>query len=90
MFYLSHVKYFDGYKEEELILDKEYTISAIEELIVNGKGDFRNILSWYQPKNLNCEYGDIKDIIQTFLKVQKTVDVKKYKDDNNPKIKYIL
>ena len=90
MFYLSHVKYFDGYKEEEIIPDKDYSISAIEELIVNGKSDFRNVLSWYKQKELNCDYGDIKDLIETYLKAQKSLDVRKYKDDSNPKIKFIL
>ena len=89
-YYLSHLKYFDGYKEEEIIPDKEYTISTIEELIVNGKSDFRDILSWYKPKDLKCDYGDIRDLIETYLKAVKTVDVRKYKDENNPKINFIL
>ena len=89
-FYLSQVKYFDGYKEEEIIPDKDYTISAIEELIVNGKGDFKNVLSWYKPQELKCDYGSIQELIEIYLKAQKTVDVRKYKDENNPKIKFIL
>ena len=89
-FYLSQVKYFDGYKEEEIIPDKDYTISAIEELIVNGKGDFKNVLSWYKPQELNCDYVSIQELIEIYLKAQKTVDVRKYKDENNPKIKFIL
>jgi 2',3'-cyclic-nucleotide 2'-phosphodiesterase (5'-nucleotidase family) len=87
--YLSQLKYFDGYKEEEIIPDKEYTISAIEELIVNGKGDFKNVLSWYTPDKLNCD-GDIVDLVEAYLKALKTVDVRKFKDENNPKIKFIL
>jgi 2',3'-cyclic-nucleotide 2'-phosphodiesterase (5'-nucleotidase family) len=89
-FYISQVKYFDGYKEEEIIPDKDYTISAIEELIVNGKGDFKNVLSWYKPQELKCDYGSIQELIEIYLKAQKTVDVRKYKDENNPKIKFIL
>ena len=88
-FYLSQLKYFDGYKEEEIIPDKEYTISAIEELIVNGKGDFKNVLSWYTPDKLNCD-GDIVDLVEAYLKALKTLDVRKFKDENNPKIKFIL
>jgi len=87
--YLSQLKYFDGYKEEEIIPDKEYTISAIEELIVNGKGDFKNVLSWYTPDKLNCD-GDIVDLVEAYLKALKTLDVRKFKDENNPKIKFIL
>ena len=89
-YYLTHVKYFDGFKEEELNTEKEYTISAIEELIVKGKSDFRNILSWYKPRNLNCDYGDFVELVENYLKAQKVVDVRKYKDDKNPKIKFLL
>ena len=89
-FYLSQVKYYDGYKEEDIIPDKDYTISAIEDLIVNGKGDFKNVLSWYKVEKLNCDYGDIQDLIEKYLKAIKTVDVTKFKDENNPKIKFIL
>jgi 2',3'-cyclic-nucleotide 2'-phosphodiesterase (5'-nucleotidase family) len=89
-FYLSQVKYYDGYKEENIIPDKDYTISAIEDLIVYGKGDFKNVLSWYKYEKLNCDYGDIRDLIEKYLKAIKTVDVTKFKDENNPKIKFIL
>ena len=89
-YYLSHLKYFDGFIEEEIIPEKEYTISAIEELIRNGKSDFRNVLSWYKPKNLKCDYGDFGEIVETYLKAVKTVDVSKFKDEKNPKIKFIL
>ena len=88
-YYLSHVKFFDGFKEEELKTEKEYTISAIEELIVNGKSDFRNVLSWYKPRNLKCDYGDFADLVEIYLKASKVVDVRKYKDDKNPKIKFL-
>ena len=89
-YYLSLLKYFDGFKEEEIIPEKEYTISAIEELIGNGKSDFRNVLSWYQPRNLVCDYGDIRELVETYLKAVKTLDVRKFKDENNLKIKFIL
>ena len=88
-FYLSQVKYYDGYKEEDIMPDKDYTISAIEDLIVNGKGDFKNVLTWYKPEKLNCDYGEIQDLIEQYLKAINTVDVTKFKDENNPKIKFI-
>ena len=52
--------------------------------------DFKNVLSWYKPQELNCDYGSIQELIEIYLKAQKTVDVRKYKDENNPKIKFIL
>ena len=88
-YYLSDIKLFDGYKESELISEKEYVVSAIEYLIKDGGSYFNNILKWYKPQDLNCEYGDIRDIIEKYLKAQKMVDVTKYKDTKNPKIKFI-
>ena len=74
---------------EDIMPDKDYTISAIEDLIVNGKGDFKNVLTWYKPEKLNCDYGEIQDLIEQYLKAINTVDVTKFKDENNPKIKFI-
>ena len=88
-YFLSDVKLFDGYKETELMIEKEYTVSAIEYLIKEGGNDFKKILNWYKPKNLDCNYGDIGDLIEKYLKAQKTVDVRKYVDENNPKIQFI-
>ena len=88
-YYLSDIKLFDGYKETELISEKEYIVSAIEYLIKDGGSYFNNILKWYKPQDLNCEYGDIRDIVEKYLKAQKVVDVTKYKDTKNPKIKFI-
>ena len=36
MNYLSDIKLFDGYKESELLSEKEYSISVIEYLIKEG------------------------------------------------------
>jgi 2',3'-cyclic-nucleotide 2'-phosphodiesterase (5'-nucleotidase family) len=88
-YYLSDIKLFDGYKETELISEKEYVVSAIEYLIKDGGSYFNNILKWYKPQDLNCEYGDIRDIVEKYLKAQKVIDVTKYKDTKNPKIKFI-
>ena len=88
-YYLSDIKLFDGYKETELVPEKDYTISTIEYYIKEGGSDFKNILSWYTPKELKCEYGDIGVLIEKYLKAQKILDTRKYIDSNNPKIKFI-
>lgn len=88
-YYLSEIKLFNGYKEEEIYMEKEYLISAIDYLIIKGNSGFDKILKWYDPKNLNCNHGDIKDLIEMYLKAQEVVDVTKYKDLKNPKIKFI-
>ena len=88
-YYLSDIKLFDGYKEYELLSEKQYSVSAIEYLIKEGGSNFNYILNWYNPQNLNCDYGDIRDLIVKYLKAQKVVDVTKYKDEKNSKIKFI-
>ena len=88
-YYLSDLKLFDGYMETELMLEEKYTVSTIEYLIKEGGNDFKKILNWYTPTDLDCSYGDIGDLIEKYLKAQKIVDVRKYKDENNPKIQFI-
>ena len=88
-YYLSDIKLFNGYDESELIAEREYLVSTIEYLIKDGGSDFNKILKWYTPQDLNCEYGDIRDLVEKYLKAQNIVDVTKYKDIKNPKIKFI-
>ncbi len=88
-YYLSDIKLFNGYEESEIIAEREYLVSTIEYLIKDGGSDFNKILKWYTPQDLNCEYGDIRDLVEIYLKAQNIVDVTKYKDIKNPKIKFI-
>ena len=88
-YYLSDIKLFNGYKELEIMAEKEYLVSTKEYLIKDGGSDFNKILQWYTPQDLNCEYGDIRDLVEKYLKVQNIVDITKYKDIKNPKIKFI-
>lgn len=87
-YYLSNIKLFDGDKESEIIPDHEYLIAS-NDYLINGGDDFNKVITWYKPKNLNCEYGDEADLMIDFLKAQKTIDVRKYMDDNNPRIRFI-
>ena len=43
-YYLSDLKLFDGYQENEIIPEQEYTISTAKSLISNGESDFDKIL----------------------------------------------
>ena len=87
-YYLSSIKLFDGYKESEIVSEKEYLIAA-NNFLIGGGDDFNKVISWYKIKNLNCEYGQELDLLEKYLKNQQIVDVRKYLDDNNPRIRFI-
>ena len=88
-YYLSNIKLFDGYKEFELIPNKEYLVSANNFLIEIGGDDFYNVLSWYKPRNLTCDYGKDFDLVEQFVRDQQIIDVRNYMDENNPRIRFI-
>ena len=88
-YYLSKIKLFDGFKEYDLKDDKEYLISANNFLIENGGDDFSKVLSWYKPKDLTCHYGKDSDLVEKFFKNEEIIDVRKYMDENNPRIRFI-
>ena len=88
-FYLSNIKLFNGIKEIDLISEREYLIAANDYLIKKGGNDFDKILTWYKPRNLNCNYGFDLDITDKYLREQKIIDVRKYMDIKNPRIRFI-
>ena len=87
-YYLADIKLFDGYQEKDLISDHEYKISANDFLIKEGGDDFYNILSWYKPRNLNCDYGLDVDLTENYLRIQNVINVQKFMDENNPRIRF--
>ena len=87
-YHLTDVKLFDGYKESDIKSNHEYLISA-NDFISKGGDDFDKVLPWYKPRNLNCDYGVDAEIVEKYLKLQKEIDVRKYMDDNNPRIRFI-
>ena len=87
-YYLSNIMLFDGYKESEIIPEHEYLIAA-NSFLIEGGDDFNKVLSWYKVKNLNCEYGQELDLFLKYLKDQQIIDVRKYMDENNPRIRFI-
>ena len=88
-YYLSNIKLFDGNKEQELIPDQNYLISANNFLIMEAGDDFNKVIPWYKPRNLNCEHGLESDALEIYLRKQQIIDVRKYMDDNNPRIRFI-
>jgi len=88
-YYLADIKLFDGYKESEIVSDKEYLVSANSYLIEEAGDDFYDILPWYKPKNIKCDYGKDVDLTEEYLKKQGTIDVRNYMDPNNPRIRFI-
>ena len=85
---LIDIKLFDGYKELELQSDNEYLIS-LNDFLANGGDDFSKVFTWYKPRNLNCNYGVDADLVEDFFRIQKVIDVRKYMDENNPRIRFI-
>jgi len=88
-YFLADVKLFDGNNEYELIGDQEYTISTNNYLIEDGGDDFNKVIPWYKPRNLNCEYGVEMDLFENYLRTLEVIDVRKYMDENNPRIRLI-
>ena len=87
-YYLTDVKLFDGYKEYDIKSSDEYLISA-NDFISKGGDDFDKVLPWYKPRNLNCNYGVDAEIVEKYLKAQQVIDVRKYIDNDNPRIRFI-
>ena len=89
VYFLYDIKLFDGYNEFDLILEKEYTIAANSFLIIHGGDDFSKVLIWYNPRKLECNYGLDVELVEQFLRDQEIIDVRKYMDENNPRIRFI-
>ena len=87
-FHLSEVKLFDGYKESDIIPNKDYKVSA-NNFLIDGGDDFCRIITWYKPRNLTCEYGPELDSFEKYLKDQGVIDVRNYMDQDNPRIRFI-
>ena len=85
---LTYIKLFDGYKELKLQSDNEYLIS-LNDFLANGGDDFSKVFTWYKPRNLNCNYGVDADLVENFFRIQKVIDVRKYMDEKNPRIRFI-
>ena len=88
-YFLADIKLFDGNNEYELIDDQEYTISTNNYLIEDGGDDFNKVKPWYKPRNLNCGFGSELDLFENYLRTLEVIDVRKYMDENNPRIRLI-
>ena len=87
-YFLADIKLFDGYKESEIISSQEYQIATID-FAIGGGDDFNKVITWYKPRNLNCDYGLDEEVFEKYLKNQGVIDVRKYMDDDNPRIRFI-
>ena len=86
---LGDVKYYDGYKQYDIIPYKDYLISTNNFLIVDGGDDYNKVLSWYKPNDLNCKYGEESQILENYLREIQNIDVKKYVNNDYPRIKFM-
>lgn len=89
-YFLADMKLFDGYKESEINSDDEYTV-AFNSYFAEGGDDFAKIVRWDEFKGLeySCDYGIDSDITETFLRAQQTIDIRKYMDEENQRIRFI-
>jgi 2',3'-cyclic-nucleotide 2'-phosphodiesterase (5'-nucleotidase family) len=87
-FYLADIKLFDGLKEYEIIPENDYKI-VTNDFLIGGGDDFNKVVTWYKPRSLNCNHGKELDLALNFLREQKLIDVRKYMDDNNPRIRFV-
>ena len=89
-YFLADMKLFDGYKESEINADDEYTV-AFNSYFAEGGDDFAKIVRWDEFKGLeySCDYGIDSDITETFLRAQQTIDIRKYMDEENQRIRFI-
>ena len=88
-YYLHNLKLFDGVNELNLKPEKEYLVNTNSYLIQRGGNDFPKVLSWYKPRNLNCSYGVDIELIEKYLRDQQIIDIRKYMDIKNPRIRFI-
>ena len=88
--FLADMKLFDGYKESEIKADYEYTV-AFNSYFADGGDDFAKIIRWdeFKGSEYSCDYGIDSDITETFLRAQQTIDVRKYMDEENQRIRFI-
>ena len=84
--YLKNIVLYDGVYESEIIDNKEYSIST-SDFLLNGGDDFKKVITWFNPKNVDCNYGIIADVLMDFLKAQKILDSGKYYNPNDPRLR---
>ena len=86
--FLSDIKLFDGYEEKDIYDEQEYLISA-NSFLTNGGDEFSQVLKFYKPKQVRCDYGYESDLVYNYLKGEKVINVNNYMDENNPSIRFI-
>ena len=93
---LISIKLYDGYKEEEIIDDKVYTIVSndfcfpLEDNEVGGD-DFQHVYTWFKPRNgkyVNIEnYNSTRDILIDYLRKIDELKGDKYYNSENLKMR---
>ena len=93
---LLSIKLFDGYKEEEIIEDKVYTIVSSDfcfplEENEEGGDDFKKIYTWFRPRNAKYvtigDFNITRDIFIDYLRKIDELKGTKYFDKKNLKMR---
>ena len=76
------IKSYDG---SEIIDNKEYTFAGVNFEIPFGGDDFENVISWYQPRDVEY-YGLIRDNMINYIRSIKHIRAEDYIDPNHKRI----
>ena len=84
--YLKNIVLYDGVYESEIIEDKEYSVSTTD-FLFNGGDDFKNVITWFNPKDIDCNYGVMANVVIDFLRAQRILDGDKYYNPDSPRLR---
>ena len=95
---LLSIKLWDGYKEEEIDEEKEYTMTSNDfctplEDDEKGGDDFAKVYKWFRPKNgepVNINgFNKTRDMLIDFLRNIDELKGSKYYDENNLRLRVV-
>lgn len=84
----NNLKSISLYNNTEIIADKNYTIATIDFLILSGGDDFRNIITWYKPKDL-LAHGNYRTATINYLSTVTKINQTRFIDPLNPRINIV-
>ena len=93
---LISIKLYDGYKEEEIIDDKTYTVTSNDfcfplEPNEEGGDDFKKIYTWFRPRNGEYvtvgNYNTTRDAFIDYLRKIDELKANKYYKSERPRMR---
>ena len=93
---LISIRLYDGYKEEEIIDNKLYSIISTDYCFPlnprsSGGDDFKTVYKWFKPKNMEAisvgDYNTTRDILIQYLRRIEELKENKYYNKENLKMR---